>query len=107
MNKPSSGPSQLNLVNSSRLRSLRNKTTQAQNNTAIEKQSHASSEQTLKEDAETARLRRLIRQRLAEILAQLPTGKQHSLFKIRFGMTMDEFEQLTPRQAAAVLTIEK
>lgn len=107
MNKASAGPNQLNLVNSKRLQALRNQSAQTRENTATEKPAGVFSDQATQEDAETRHLRRLIRQCLADLLAQLPVGKQHSLFKIRFGMSMHEFEQLPPQQAATLLKIER
>jgi hypothetical protein len=107
MNKASPGPSQLNLVNSKRLQALRKQTSTIEEHTATGKQPDASLNQATAEDAETRRLRLFVRQCLADILAQLPAGKQNSLFKIRFGMSMHEFEQLSPHQAAEVLKIER
>lgn len=103
MTKTSNGASQLNLVDSSRLQALRNKTTANRDATP----SKRAGEQTNGLDAETARLRQQIQQQLSEILAQLPAGRQRSLFKIRFGITVDAIENLPPEQAAAILKIKR
>jgi hypothetical protein len=99
MSKPPAGPAPLNLVNSSRLQALRSKTsdpvTEA-NNEQVHPQADSG-------NIEEQRLRTLVGQRLSEILADFPAGKQRSLFKIRFGHTVDEVEQMPSHQAAALL----
>lgn len=49
--------------------------------------------------------RQLIDQRLAQLLANLPVGKQQSLFKIRFGMTPEQLKQLALKQIFSKLEI--
>ena len=49
--------------------------------------------------------RQLIDQRLAELVANLPVGKQQGLFKIRFGMTPEQIKQLTLKQIFSKLAI--
>ena len=49
--------------------------------------------------------RRLIDQRLAELLATLPAGKQNSLFRIRFGMELSQIKTLPIRQVFGKLKI--
>lgn len=101
----SSGLCQLNLVNSSRLQALRSQPNASEpdqvRKPALEKISHLNHP----EDAQNARLQQLLDQRIIEILAKLPTGKQRSLFKIRFGLELDEFKQLPIRRAAEILKI--
>ncbi len=96
----STGPRQLQLINSSRLQALRNKAAsppeQAQHQPPV----------TQSEDAETARLRQLVEQRLAQILATLPPGKHRSLFKIRFGTELEALKAMSPQQASKVLKIK-
>lgn len=92
---------QLNLVNSNRLASLRQQASQATVPVPSKKPANPS------EDAETTRLRGLIEQRLSEIVRHLPTGKQSSLFKIRYGVTLEQFAQLPVKEAAELLKIGK
>ena len=99
--EPAAGPTQLNLVNSGRLQALRQQSGAAMENPAHRRATSGES----KEHEESARLRRQIDQRLTEILARLPAGKQHSLFKIRFGVTLDELRNLPAEQAAKILKI--
>jgi len=54
---------------------------------------------------ELALARKLIDQRLSEILTTLPAGKQRSLFKIRFGMEPDKIKELPIKQIFTLLTI--
>lgn len=54
---------------------------------------------------ELALARQLIDQRLAELLASLPAGKQRSLFNIRFGMEPDKIKELPIKQIFALLEI--
>ncbi len=91
-------PKQLNLLNSQRLRALSGKkpTAAPPSNAAA---------QNPRENASTARLRQEIDRRLSEIMAGLPAGKQHNLFKIRYGVTPDEIRQLPVEQAAQMLKL--
>lgn len=102
----SSGANPLQLVSSSRLLALRanSEAAQAQSSTATSKFTKPSPDQG--EDAETARLRRLIEQHLQRIMETMPSGKQQSLFKIRFGMSLDEIKALPPQKAAKQLKIK-
>lgn len=54
---------------------------------------------------ELALARQLIDQRLNEILAALPVGKQRRLFKIRFGMEPEQIKALAIKQIFALLEI--
>ncbi|MDT4288179.1 hypothetical protein RO575_01285 [Methylomonas sp. MO1] len=54
---------------------------------------------------ELALARQLIDQRLSEILATLPVGKQRRLFKIRFGMEPEKIKELAIKQIFAALEI--
>ena len=49
--------------------------------------------------------RQLIDQRLAEILASLPAGKQQRLFKIRFGVELGQIKDLPIKRIVVVLKI--
>jgi len=49
--------------------------------------------------------RQLIDQRLSEIMAALPVGKQQSLFKIRFGMEPEQIKALPIKQIFSLLEI--
>jgi len=93
-------PAQLNLVNSSRLQSLRKQSLASETDNK-----QPSTKPNPQEDAESIRLRNQVNQRLAEILAKLPAGKQRSLFKIRFGVEIDELQQMPAKQAAAILKL--
>jgi hypothetical protein len=55
---------------------------------------------------ELALARRLIDERLNEILSALPVGKQRRLFKIRFGMEPEEIKALPIKQVFALLEIK-
>lgn len=50
--------------------------------------------------------RQLIDQRLSEILAQLPAGKQQRLFKIRYGVALDAIHQLAIKKVFSLLSIQ-
>ncbi|NOV28618.1 hypothetical protein [Methylomonas sp. ZR1] len=54
---------------------------------------------------ELALARQLIDQRLTEILAALPIGKQRRLFKIRFGVEPEQIKDLAIKQIFAMLEI--
>ncbi|WP_415878757.1 hypothetical protein [Methylomonas sp. TEB] len=54
---------------------------------------------------EMALARQLIDQRLSEILASLPVGKQRRLFKIRFGIEPEQIKDLAIKQIFALLEI--
>lgn len=97
----SQAANQLNLVNSSRLQALRNKASQS-----VEFPPAVAEPASAGEDAADAGLQLIIEQRLNEILQQLPAGRQHSLFKIRYGHSPQQLLALPPRQAAAVLRIK-
>lgn len=105
MSKPSDSPSNLVLVNSQRLRNLAKRASDTEEQPASAGFPFVSNPQE-KEDPANAELRQQIRQALAEILASLPAGKQRSLFKIRYGITLEALEQLPPQQAAATLKLE-
>lgn len=49
--------------------------------------------------------RQLIDQRLAEILAGLPAGKQRTLFKIRFGVELEQIKSLPMKRVISLLKI--
>lgn len=101
----SAGPTQLNLVNSSRLKALSKQSGTSAKDEACPVASPELIRPNPKEDAETARLRRQVDHRLQEILARLPAGKQRSLFKIRYGVALDELERLPIQRVAAILQI--
>ena len=98
-------PTELNLINSKRLQTLRQNSLASEAEPTNDNTSSDSLVSNAKEDARTKKLRRQIDQRLAEIVAQLPVGKQHSLFKIRFGVALDEIQNLPLEQIAQILKI--
>ena len=89
--KPSeSAPHELNLVSSSRLRALRDK--QLHDKTGI---IHAVQTSALKtETTDLAVAQAMIDQAIQQIVNKLPVGKQHSLFKIRYGSDPAGLKQL-------------
>lgn len=97
------GPMPLTFADSSRLRSLsqNSPTTSGQNLTPPK-----TAVTPVMEDAETANLRRLIAQKLAEIVANLPAGKQHSLFKIRYRIELDQIDNMPVTEVAEILNIK-
>lgn len=97
-------PTKLNLVNSSRLQALRNTGATGQEKIAA-KIFEKSPDEEPEQNAETTRLKQQIDLRLREILADLPTGKQHSLFKIRFGVGLEELNNLPIKRVAEILKI--
>ncbi len=50
-------------------------------------------------------LRRLIDQRLQEIISVFPSEKRQKLFKIRFGMTMEQLKQLPMHRIITLLKL--
>lgn len=93
-------PEQLSLVHSNRLQSL------VGANAKLYRPSYSQmATANLQEGPEIDHLRSQIQQRTAEILAQLPEGKRRSLFKIRFGVSLQELEKMPVQQAAAILKI--
>lgn len=95
---PDQGPAELNLVGSRRLQSLSMRA-------ASDVREEVKCSPNWQEEAESSHLRRLITQRLSEILAQLPVGKQRSLFKIRYGVDLEQLEQLPVSRVAEILNI--
>lgn len=112
MNEPTNAkqrpadPTQLTLINSSRLQALRNTINSTGSGISPAAVSKNADHLGQEEDAETARLRKLVEQQLATILAALPAGKRCSLFKIRYGMALDEFERLPVKHAAKILKLK-
>ena len=104
--KSTSAPTQLNLVNSERLQLLRKQVMRSENVQTQKSSALCPSNARPHEDAEAIQLRNQVNQRLSEILATLPAGKRRSLFKIRFGVELDKFEQIPVKQAAAILKIQ-
>ncbi|WGS84423.1 hypothetical protein [Methylomonas sp. UP202] len=97
---PSNGPSQINLVNSKRLQALRSGSPAAESGPSNR---NGSTPPLAGPDAASARLQLEVRRCLAEILRQLPPGKQRSLFKIRYGVYPEQLESLAPNEAARIL----
>ncbi|WP_150049880.1 MULTISPECIES: hypothetical protein [Methylomonas] len=95
------GPKQLNLVNSSRLQQL---VKRPDAEPSGDHPAACAPKPGVKADP-NQRLRQLADQRLAQILAELPAGRQHSLFKIRYGFSVEEFERLPPEQMAKILKL--
>ncbi len=103
-NSANANPTQLNLVNSSRLQSLVKKNAIAEPLASPPKDT-SPFQSNRAEDVKTARLRKQINERLAQILTQLPQGKQHKLFKIRFGVSLEEIRNLPIERAAQILKL--
>jgi len=95
------GPKQLNLVNSSRLQQLAKRPESEQTDGSP---GAMPPKPGLKPDP-SERLRQLAQQRVAQILAELPAGRQQSLFKIRYGMSVEELQRLPPEQMAKILKL--
>jgi hypothetical protein len=104
MNKPKSGTSDASLLvigKSSRLQEMRNKNL---NQTAPAKA--LKQPQIKPQSSELSSAQQIIDQQLNAILAGLPPGKQRSLFKIRYGMELEQIKQLPIRQIIRLLKIE-
>ena len=104
MNKPKSGTSDASLLvigKSSRLQEMRNKNL---NQTEPAKELHQP--QIKPQSNELSIAQQIIDQQLNAILAGLPPGKQRSLFKIRYGMELEQIKQLPIRQIIRLLKIE-
>lgn len=94
----------LQIVSSSRLQALRAKAEAA--NQIVETPPASNAKSQSKEDAETARLRQVVEAHLQRIMATMPSGKQHCLFKIRFGASLLHIQSLAPKDAAKLLKIK-
>ena len=84
----------LNLVNSSRLKALRERSATPNAEPAI------ADNPTNLDD-----LQRFIASHIAQILASMPTGRQKSLFKIRYGLTPEDLQRQPAKQVAEILGI--
>lgn len=93
-------PNELNLVNSARLRAIRDQ--QSQNTVQAAK---AVARQPENSDLRIAQA--LIDSALHELLSQLPEGKQRSLFKIRFGVDPAELKQGSILEALKLLKLSQ
>lgn len=90
-NDKRNGPVTLELVNSSRLRSLRASTP-------------PNPELTMPVELSSSnRLPAYIAEQVAALLAAMPPGKQKSLFKIRYGVTPDELQTLSIERVTQIL----
>lgn len=87
---------------SSRLLEMRNKSLNSDQVTAAKE---SISPQTKPQDAELLLAQQIIDQCLATILADLPVGKQRSLFKIRYGIELEQLKQQPIKQIISVLKI--
>jgi hypothetical protein len=104
MIKPKSGTSDSCLLvmgKSSRLQEMRNKSL---NQTAPAKA--LKQPQIKPQSSELSIAQQIIDQHLDAILAGLPGGKQRSLFKIRYGIELEQIKQLPIRQIIRLLKIE-
>lgn len=99
---PSHGPRQINLVNSKRLQALRSGSLVAEFGPSNR---NDSTPPLAGPDAANEHLQLEVRRCLAEILRQLPPGKQRSLFKIRYGVYPELLESLPPNEAARILRL--
>ncbi len=102
-----SQPLAVGFVKSSRLQALRE---QAQAGTDNSGDPLPATQQQARDqsglDADLLQVRQLIEQRLAEIMAVLPQGRQRRLFKIRFGVELDEIKQLPIKRVVKLLNLE-
>ncbi|WP_446811936.1 hypothetical protein ACH50O_10345 [Methylomonas sp. 2BW1-5-20] len=107
MAKSPSRPADSLLVNpgkSSRLQEMRQRATTAnQPAPAPTQPTFRAKDENLSPELTLAR--QLIDQRLSEIMAALPVGKQRSLFKIRFGMEPAQIKALPIKQIFSLLEI--
>ena len=97
--------SEIILQKSSRLQAMRASVTDTKPQPAPVKPIQIRVDNDKKLSPELLLARQLIDQRLAELLANLPVGKQQGLFKIRFGMTPEQIKQLTLKQIFSKLAI--
>ncbi len=97
-------PSGVSLVTpgkSSRLQAMRDKTVTAD---AVE-QARSTTEAALMFSPELLLARLAIDQRLTEIMVMLPPGKQRRLFKIRYGVELEQISNLPIKHVCKVLDI--
>ena len=102
--KPTCNPSDLSLLTpskSSRLQAMRDKTATAE---TVDHE-HSATAATLPISPELVQARRAIDQRLMEIMARLPPGKQRRLFKIRYGVEPDQIKTLPLKNVLKLLEI--
>ncbi|ANE56058.1 hypothetical protein [Methylomonas sp. DH-1] len=106
-NKPSGGGGlTVGFAQSSRLRKMREKALGAATPApAVTPAIAETSAGDTKLSPELLLARRLIDRRLSELLATLPSGKQHSLFRIRFGIELNRIKDLPIRQVFSRLKI--
>jgi hypothetical protein len=90
---------------SSRLLEMRNKSLNLHNDTTSAPDKSKTTDK-LKQNPDLLLAQQLIDQRMAEILASLPTNKQRSLFKIRFGFDPDNLHQQPIGQLIKSLKIQ-
>lgn len=91
---------------SSRLQAMRNKAMAANQSAPTDgrpQSKAASHDKTLSPELLLARS--AIDRRLAEILASLPAGKQQSLFRIRFGIELEQLKNLPIKRVVGMLKI--
>ena len=93
-------PHELNLVNSSRLRAIREKQ-------LLDKPQSSKSFEPKPDLSELHMAQQLIDAALHEIISQLPEGKQRSFFKIRFGVDLAEIKQGSVLDAFKLLGISQ
>lgn len=91
---------------SSRLREMHHKSLNLSVPTNANDQKPAQSNLKDKIQPELLLAQQLIDQHLADILAGLPTGKQRSLFRIRYGENLDTLKQLPIHRIVKLLNIQ-
>lgn len=92
---------------SSRLLEMRNKAMQAVNPAPFQTAGIANDGNlNLSFSPELMLARQLIDQKLAEILASLPVGKQKRMFKIRFGIDLDLIRELPIKRVLSLMKIQ-
>jgi hypothetical protein len=99
--KTPTSPNQLTLINNNRLQTLRKQTTTYEPTFPMPKTTKPNKT----EDTKTTKLKQQIEQHLQKILTKYPQNKQHNLFKIHYGMSLEEFEYLPIQQTATILKI--
>mgnify|MGYP001296104115 CR=1 FL=1 len=94
----------LNLVTSSRLQAIRDKQRAAQASQLGNQQGKSVHRDTT---SDAMQARQLIDQALQQAFSQLPVGKQHSLFRIRYGVDLIGLKQMSLLKAMQLLGVSQ
>ena len=95
----------VNLGKSSRLQAMRDKAVVAETRAQPGPPANRIDDSGLSPELLLAR--RMIDQRLAEIWAKLPAGKQNSLFKLRYGVDLEQVRNLPIKRLVKLLQIQE